>query len=678
MGPYFLSKPNHEQDGEEIDIVEARWIELDKTSELYATRKVCESEIFGSDVWDFRKVGVDRLFFDSLIGHTGREYLPIRLLLKLVAFVLIGFNARVERSYRTAHNILYGAKQLIRWLISREYLVAANPNGYFKLPSDLQPEELKDIFNSVAATSWHDNTKLDKFRFLSEWWKLSYSDDYLPACLRLACDPLDGKNIGDLLVKSPNSASDTNGDDEDGDDDPRGWLPIPLDFAFPMAKQAVEYIEAHADALMKFYEVVYEGIVDKKSGSAVSRGRVLKECMERGITLEQLGEGLPFAIEFVRRAAPSDESKFGYRMERKVAEKSFSYIRRAAVLIILFTTGMRARELRNLKVGCCAQDYRIGVENFYRMKVTIQKTSAEYVVGQKITLPVPEITFRAVKLLEVLGRRNRREDFLVAPLQNNEKSDHVTGPVSHQSIINYIQDFCTDSGIDYRPHPHQFRKTIAGWFALNSPVLGPLLVMKLFSHKKLSMTEMYFRNNPLIRSARQEVLVEQSLKLVKSISRALQSGKVAGVSGDRLMAGVKAEPIFEGLTGDRLGASIEEYLRERALHGSMHFLLTPFVICVLNPDDTDQKPCSQLIAKSGGIGGDVASMGLPSPSKCVGAKCDHCLLTECESSSLEQSLEFYRELIHGADSEGYSQNLHLLKSAKEFVAEYTPLLEQIR
>lgn len=677
MDSQSLTQSRNENSTAKLDLVEVRWAELDQTAELYAGRKVSQLATFDMDTWDLRKEGVDRLFFDSLIGQTGREFLPIRLMLKLVALVLLGFNARLERSARTAHNILYNAKQLIQWLISRGYLIASSPNGYFKLPSDLQFEELELFYNGIAATSWHDNTKWGKVGFLAEWWKLSYSGDFLPACLRLNCDPFGGKNVGDLLVKDP--LSDAPSDSEEDDEDyQRGWLPIPLEFAFPMAKKAVDYIEAYAYPLIRFYEVVYEGVVEKKQSSTVTRGRMLKECAARGMTLDQLGKDLPFPLEFVHYVSPSDKSKYTYRMERKVAEKAFSYIKRAAVLIILFTTGMRARELRNLKVGCCVKDYRIGVENFYRMTVTIQKTSAEYAAGQVITLPVPEITYLAVKLLEVLGRGTRREDILIAPLQNNEKTDHVTGPVAHQSIINYIQDFCEDSGIDYRPHPHQFRKTIAGWFALNSPVLGPLLVMTLFSHKKLSMTEMYFRNNPLIRAARQEMLVEQSLKLVKNISHAAQSGKLAGISGDRLKAGVKAAPLFQGLTGDQLGATIEEYLRERALHGSMHFLLTPLAICVFSPDDVDQKPCAQLIVKSGGFGDDAASIGLPLPDKCLGAKCDHCLLTECESSSLEQSLEFYRELIEGAHSEDYSQNLHLLKTAREFVAEYTPLLEQIK
>jgi integrase len=674
MGTHPLSQ-QRDDNAEDLDVVEARWAQLDRTAELYADQKVCQSDTFDSDTWDFRKEGVDRLSFNSLIGQSDRNMLPIKLLLKMVAFVLLGFNARFDRSYRTVINILQSSKQLIRWLISRGYLVASGPNSYFKLPSELHPEELKEFYNGIAEASWHDNTKMDKVRFLAEWWRLSYSGDFLPACLRLACDPFDGKNIGDILSKKSNLDSPSDFDDED---DQGGWLPIPLEFAFPMAKKAVEYIEAHADALIKFYEVVYDGVVKEKKGSAVTRGRVLKECAARGVTLEQLGENLPFLIEFSRYASPSDMSRFTYRMQRKVAEKVFSYIKRAAIVIILFTTGLRSRELRNLKVGCCVKDFRIGIEDFYRMTVTIQKTSAEYIVGQIISFPVPEITYRAVRLLEVLGRGTRRENFLVAPFQNNEKTDHVTGPVSGQTILNYVQDFCQDSGIDYQPHPHQFRKTIGGWFALNSPVLGPLLVMTLFSHKKLSMTEMYFRNNPLIKSARQEMLVEQSLKLVKNISHSLQTGKVAGPSGDRLIAGVKTDARFDGLTGDKLGASIEEYLRERALHGSMHFLLTPFVVCVLDLDDIDEKPCTQLIARSGGSEDDISSIGFPNPSRCVGVKCNRCLLTECESSSLEQSLEFYGELLQKANSDGYAQNLHLLKTAREFVTEYTPLLEQIK
>ena len=193
---------------------------------------------------------------------------------------------------------------------------------------------------------------------------------------------------------------------------------------------------------------------------------------------------------------------------------------------------------------------------------------------------------------------------------------------------------------------------------------------------------MYLRNNPLIQSARQEMLAEQSLNLIQGISRSAQAGKLAGVSGERIKAGMLVDPLFEGITGDSLGTTMEEYLRERALHGTMHFLLTPLAVCMFDPEDEEEKPCTQLIAKTGGEDlrqfDSVAASGLPVVSNCVGVKCDRCLITQCESKSLDQSLGFYNKLIEGAIEEDYASNFHLMSSAQEFVELYTPVLESVR
>ncbi|MNL81826.1 hypothetical protein D3C87_2090470 [compost metagenome] len=62
----------------------------------------------------------------------------------------------------------------------------------------------------------------------------------------------------------------------------------------------------------------------------------------------------------------------------------------------------------------------------------------------------------------------------------------------------------------------------------------------------------------------------------------------------------------------------------------------------------------------------------------MGVKCDRCLITQCESKSLDQSLGFYNKLIEGAIEEDYASNLHLMSSAQEFVELYTPVLESVR
>nr|PTT99844.1 hypothetical protein DBR45_25805 [Pseudomonas sp. HMWF031] len=654
-------------------VVAKHWELLRYIETRWGEKEVSKLSKFSDGLWDLRKEGAPYRFnFDGIVGSDAMTHFPMRMLLKSLAFSLLGHTAIIDRSPRTVYNILTGAKPLIAWLVDLKCLVADAEGGYFKLPRDITLEEFSDFFKEVNSENIHQNSKWDRVRLLSEWWNLSSDEGVLPSFLRLACDPFNGKKLID------HGANNT----EPKLEEESGWQPIPLEYAFPLANEAADYIERYAEPLIRYHEIVYEGVLANKNSNGATQGAVTTKCEELGLPLELLATGLPFEFKFNKYITPSDRSSYTYKLDVKLAEKSLAHIKRAAVTIILFTTGMRSREICGLQVGCCVPDFSIGVENFYRMTVTVRKTSKEYQAGQIITIPVPYITYLAVRVLEKLGSLKRRGNYLVAPLQSNEKGDHVTDSVNVGSILNYVKGFAQDIGSEYIPHPHQFRKTIAGWFVLNSPVLGPLLVMRLFSHKSLAMTEMYLRNNPLIQEARQEMLAEQSLNLIHGISRSAQAGKLAGVSGERIKAGMLQDPLFEGITGDRLGTTMEEYLRERALHGSMHFLLTPLAVCMFDPEDEEEKPCTQLIAKTGGEDlqqlDSTAAGGLPIVNNCVGVKCDRCLITQCESKSLDQSLGFYNKLIEGAIEEDYASNLHLMSSAQEFVELYSPVLEIVR
>lgn len=652
----------------------SRWKELNNIAEEFSTIKVSELSLFDHDVWDYRKEGVpERIHFKAIIGNGSLCVFPFLILLKLLVYSLIGLYAVQDRSPRTVKNIVESSKQLVQWIAARGYLVSQEKQGYFKLPRDLDFSELSGFYSDISLEKWHPNTKWDKVRLLSEWWKISNIEGLLPSSLKLYSDPLNGNKVSDLLG-SP--------DAEPEDSEDFGWLPIPLEFAFPLADAAAVYVEQFNESLAIYYNIVHETILKKNSGSGISRGAFEKECALRGVTIAKLEEALPFRLEFLKYASPSYPEKFSYRLDRKKIEDYISSIKLAAITIILFTTGLRSQELRGLLVGCCVKDYSIGVDDFYRMTLTIKKTSKEYVEGQVITIPVPKITFDAVRILERLGTVNRRSNILVAPLMANEKQDHAVDAVSTETINNYVKGFAKVAGVAYEPHPHQFRKTIAGWFVLNSPVLGPLLVMRLFSHRSIAMTEMYLRNNPLIQIARQEMLIEQTLKLVDGISKSAQQGRLAGDAGKKIEAAILQNPLFEGLTGDDLGASMSEYLRERARFGSMHFLLTPLAICAFDPEDENSKPCSQVLGIGkedyDKTGTDIILKSLPIVSQCVGVKCDKCIVTDCKLNDLEQSLEFYSDVLRGAIEEDYAQNLHLISDAREFVRLYAPVIEKIR
>jgi integrase len=656
-----------------------QWKLIDYINKQYADVNVSQLTQFKSNIWDLRKEGAPaQLYLESIVGGVSATHLPLITLVKCLMLAMLGLAAVVDRSGRTVFNIISAATLFLQWLGKKSYLVSEYKGGYFRAPVHLTQEDFSEFYSLVDSGGTSRGDKFDKIKILKEWWTLSRNEGILPHFMRLSEDPTGGMSNADLFTSTPFINKRLRTTTVADVSEEAGWEAIPLEYAFPMADAAASYIENFGESLKLFHEVVYEGVVQNLKSSTVSRTAVQEVCKLKGITPEQLGSNLPFEMVFNFYRTPSNPKSTLYKLYRKDADRCIKHMKRAAAIVIFFTTGMRSRELVNLKVGCCVPDLSMGIENFYRMTVTVFKTSREHVRGQVITIPVPEITYKAVKILEALNSMTRNEDLLVSPMFRSSRRRVASDELNISSVYNSVKKFAKDIGLKYHPHPHQFRKTIAGWFVLNSPVLGPLLVMRLFSHKSLAMTEMYLRNNPFIREARQDMLLEQSLKIVNGIAQAAQHGKLAGPAGKRFLDGIHSDPVFQGLTEHELGATMEEYLRERATNASLHFLLTPLAICVYNPDDADEKPCARLINVTSASSDAGNSPGVPLVDKCVGVKCAHCLVTECESGKLEQSLRFYTDLIAGAIKDDYAQNVYLMRDARQFVELYTPVLEKVR
>lgn len=651
--------------------VEFRWSQLRQINDHHADEKMGRRSKFADTEWDYREVMRYRINFGNCLANLGnKETFPFSLLLKLIARELLGSEAQLDRAPRSVLNIIAASKELVTWMGRKGVLVSEVEGGYFGLPRDISTDEFAQFFRSLCERKLHDNTRLEKVRLLKEWWHLSQQKDKLPEFLKLPSDPFCGMKLSDF---EPEANADTPIDNTDDEDS--GWLPIPLETAFPLAQKACEWLEKYADPLITLHGILES---QKNRAGAVARSKFEKACAEKNIDPESLSASLPSPISYRVEGGPGKQSTV---LNHGGHANDINTLKQAATLIILFTTGMRVRELVELEVGCCYPDPFLEVDGLYRLRVTVKKTSAEYLKGKVIELPVPELTAKAIEVWEKIGDVRRRGNYLISPTHANEKSDHVSGPVTGETIRNFLKRFSGFCEIDYEPHPHQFRKTIAGWFVMNSPVLGPLLLMRLFSHSSLAMTEKYLKNNPLIQEARQEMLTEQSLKIVQSIRQSAQDGKLAGAVGEKIANNLMSDPIFEGLTGDDLGATLEEYLRERAKTGDLHFLLTPLAVCAFDPDDDDEKPCVKKLDQAMNPGEAAArkeALGnMPVTNKCVGVDCDHCVVTECQSDKIAQSLTFYRSLLNDSIKEDYAQNLHLIGEAREFVDKYESVLEQI-
>jgi len=660
----------------DLGLVAMRWAELKNIETAHHSSKQGDS-IFSDDSWDYRKQHTNRIDFGALGRYSGIDQdraKPLSILVKIIAKHLLGNEAILERSPRTIYNIIESSKQLFSYLANLHILSPMNPDGWFALPKDLTQEHFAIFFQSVNRSKIHDNTKWDRVRLIKEWYKLSKTG-VLPELLALKFDPFDGKLLSDFGGTEVSQSCSL--------EDDFGWEPIPLEYAYPMVKKACEMLEEHGESMIELYRILNLIKIKQKAKKSKTHSiskRVFYGCVtELGVNIEVLEGRLPYLIDFNRYG--KDPKKYSYSL----AYKNFSLYREnllyAATVIILMTTGMRSSEIKGLTTGCAFKDRNLDVHGLYRIRTTIRKTSIEYLKGKVIDLPIPKLTHLAVRIWETLGASMRRGNTLLTPMHSNEKADHVNDELTSSSIFNFVDRFAKYSNINYRPHPHQFRKTIAGWFVTNSPVLGPLLIMRLFSHSSLAMTEKYLRNNPIIQSARENMLLEQSNKLIDSITDSAVSGHMAGDAGDNLANAVLNDPIFDGLTGEDLGVTLTEYLRERALNGDLYFLMTPLAVCAYDPDDENDKPCVKALESS--LNHDEALVrhkavgNLPVTSRCKGVECSRCLVTKCQGDKIAKSLDFYRHVIHDAKDAGYIQNLHFVENAKKFVSQYQPVIEKI-
>ena len=176
--------------------------------------------------------------------------------------------------------------------------------------------------------------------------------------------------------------------------------------------------------------------------------------------------------------------------------------------IILTTTGIRVSELCSLENQCAFKTLDEEGEPFHWMRGTSYKTGAgacEWLVA--------EITHRALAVAEDLVRSlqaqleqrifDLRTDDPKAPdiarlkeharrlfLAVSTRQNNRVGTLSRDSIIDRLNAFAAQCGLDWRFAPHQFRRTFAVYAAHSA--FGDLRYLRdHFKHWSLDMTTLY-------------------------------------------------------------------------------------------------------------------------------------------------------------------------------------------
>lgn len=378
--------------------------------------------------------------------------------------------------------------------------------------------------------------------------------------------------------------------------------------------------------------------------------------------------------------------------------KLFRVVQGAMLNIILFTTGIRNSDARNLIIGCCVPS---DVEDFlYYITTGLQKT------GNDIHIPVPEQTYRAIQILEKMrfGDNNYViARYAITPLhksRNNKATSEKTtySDYTHAYKINLsgsmlnslLQGFAShfnipfiddDGNPDDEATAHRYRATTAGWLASASN-LSVLLVRRLFGHTNYLMPLSYLHHNPNFIAALDDITEEAHNEVASKLTKAVADNKIGGAKGKQLLTGFEYQKgKSQSLSEAQLMVSFREQLKERLDSGQLCGFLTPLaVVCGRNPNDTTPTPCATKAYKN-----QVAErvidkelldhMSIIRPDLCIGNKCEEAIIGEW-STSLRDSFIWYTKLLKGLHGNKFTEE-HYIKEANSFIRQYANDMKSI-
>ena len=366
----------------------------------------------------------------------------------------------------------------------------------------------------------------------------------------------------------------------------------------------------------------------------------------------------------------------------------FRIIQGAMLNILLFTSGLRNSDIRNLRIGqCVSSDAK---DHLFYITATLQKT------GNDIHIPVPEQTFRAFKILEKL----RFEDspflfarYAVTLLRDKDSKNiiptrdeylnaykrNLTGAMINNLLVNFASHFDIpfvddDGNSDDEATAHRYRATTAGWLASASN-LSVLLVRRLFGHTNNLMPLEYLHHNHNFVAALEEITEEAHNQVATNLTNAVASKKIGGAKGIQLLNGFEYQKgKSQSLSEAQLMISFRDQLKERLDSGQLCGFITPLaVICGRNPNDTSPTPCAKKCYKNQtaelAFNNELMDhLSMIRPDHCIGNKCEEAIVGEW-STALRDSFIWYAQLLNGVHGDYFTEE-HYKEEAKLFIRQY--------
>jgi integrase len=298
-------------------------------------------------------------------------------------------------------------------------------------------------------------------------------------------------------------------------------------------------------------------------------------------------------------------------------------LKRSCIFIIGLFTGMRRREISELKVGSISS-----VDGQYYLQIRRFKPESNAQVGCIDSIPVPTSVAVAVSVLERLfdfQRQTATSDYL---LLSDIPSKKAFKKIKISTIGKDIKRFCKDfSGYD--AHSHQLRKTIS-WLLISRSEANIDLIRQLFGHKSYGMSLRYIlRNSLMVRNVIE--LLEHNY--TQDLQEAL-ANVIKGVPEHGLEDAIRKRGQEKSFKGQLLVTDIASFINETLASGVPLYIsripIGGFCMMLVDGELKTPPPCMKNTNRS-----------TPSPDFCNYLSCPHVLFTQESNLNIQKQIDYY-------------------------------------
>lgn len=337
--------------------------------------------------------------------------------------------------------------------------------------------------------------------------------------------------------------------------------------------------------------------------------------------------------------------KYNAHNEIKTSELRplFKELKGACICMILLLTGMRIRELQNLKIDCAKQTSK----NTYTLKYQIFKTTYDAEEGETQNIPIPEIIFKAINALAEIDSYYRKESRSSYLLVSSSVRKQIRYTLSRNVIRYIIDSFVRKHGMSGIT-PHRFRKTIA-WLLISRSEKNIDIIRHIFGHHSYKMTLQYIlRNYELVTEVVKQLSIHYTEEFT-DLTKSIISGHYTGPAAERLANSIKGNP--KQFNAQTLRTTLHQYVYALLESGEPLFIhrIPVGAWCLSVPVVASKRtPCTAELSSTDRV--------VPDVSLCKYEDCDKFAGTQDAITGIERNIKFCSDMLK---IEGLDKNLRI-------------------